>query len=453
MACSRSFHSSFSFHCENYCSPICKSNLFSHMNCNWPSRVVKDKSSKVVRSRLSTTQDTLTSREINISSRRSDILRLTHESETDDALFSAGKFGRFGGIFVPKTIVCCLKKLDAEFNMARCDPEFQAELAIALRDYVGRETPLYFAQRLTDYYKNCIGEGPEIYVKREDLNNSGAHKINNAIAQAMLAKRMGWKRVVAATGAGQHGVATAAACAKLSLDCTIFMGNVDMERQRAIRSVRVEIPLYVIPIEGTFKDATSEAIRNWVGDLDNGYFLSGTAVGPHPFPSMVREFQSVIGKETRKQAMEKWGGKPDVVVACVGSGSNALGIFHEFVRDEDVRLIGIEAAGTGIDSGKHSATLAKGEIGLSFLKDIERAEFCTVTDKEALDAYTLLCRLEGIFPALEAAHAFAYLGRLCKTLPNGTKFVVNFSGRGYNDADLVFKHLQEQTSDSIIPIF
>ncbi|PIN03002.1 Tryptophan synthase [Handroanthus impetiginosus] len=364
MSCTKSFHSSISFHCENYYSPICKSKLFSYLNCNWPSRMVKDKSSKVVRSVISTTQDTLTSRETNISIRRSDILRLTDEDETGQVLFNAGKFGRFGGIFVPKTLVSCLKKLDAEFNMVRCDPEFQAELAIALRDYVGRETPLYFAQRLTDYYKNCMGEGPDIYVKREDLNHGGAHKINNAIAQAMLARRMGRKRVVAATGAGQHGVATAAACAKLSLECTIFMGNVDMERQSKNVVLMKHLGAQVIPIEGTFKDATSEAIRNWVGDLDNSYYLSGTAVGPHPSPSMVREFQSVIGKETRKQAMEKWGGKPDVVVACVGSGSNALGIFHEFVRDEDVRLIGIEAAGTGIDSGKHSATLAKGEIGV-----------------------------------------------------------------------------------------
>ncbi|PIM98517.1 Tryptophan synthase beta chain [Handroanthus impetiginosus] len=516
MACSNSFHGCVSFRYENYCSPICKSKLFSYLNCNWPLTVVKNKSSKVVRSVLSITQDTLTSKETNIPVRRLDILRLTDGGETEQVLFNAGKFGRFGGIFVPETLVSCLKKLEAEFNMARCDPEFQVNsfnydflkfldfyvwntsfsgtfyhlwsLQQTLRDYVGRETPLYFAQRLTDYYKNCMGEGPEIYLKREDLNHGGAHKINNAIAQAMLARRMGRKRVLAATGAGQHGVGTAAACAKLSLDCTILMGNVDMERQSSNMVLMKHLGAQVIPIEGTFKDATSEAIRNWVGDLDNSYYLSGTAVGPHPCPSMVREFQSVIGKETRKQAMEKWGGKPDVVVACVGSGSNALGIFHEFVRDEDVRLIGIEAAGTGIDSGKHSATLAKGEIGvyhgarsyllqdddgqiigphsigvglhypgvgpeLSFLKDIERAEFYTVIDKEALDAYALLCRLEGIFPALEVAHAFAYLGRLCKTLPNGTKVVVNCSGRGDKDADVVFKHLQEQTSDGIIPIF
>lgn len=378
---------------------------------------------------------------------------------------------------MPETLVTCLNMLAAEFNLILHDPHFQGELAIALRDYVGRETPLYFAQRLTDHYKNSEGEGPEIYLKREDLNHGGAHKINNAIAQAMLAKRMGRKSVVAATGAGQHGVATAAVCAKLALECTIFMGDVDMERQSSNVLLMKHLGAEVKSVEGTFKDATSEAIRQWVGDLEKKYYLAGTAVGPHPCPTMVREFQSIIGKETRKQAMEKWGGKPDVLVACVGSGSNALGIFHEFVREQDVRLIGVEAAGTGIDGGKHSATLAKGEIGvyhgamsyllqddegqiigphsvgvgleypgvspeLSFLRDIGRAEFHTVTDEEALDAYTLLCRLEGIFPALEAAHALAYLGKLCPTLPNGTKVVVNCSGRGDKDADTVFRYQQ-----------
>ncbi|KAL0310705.1 UNVERIFIED_CONTAM: Tryptophan synthase beta chain 2, chloroplastic [Sesamum angustifolium] len=289
----------------------------------------------------------------------------------------------------------------------------------------------------------------------------------------MLAKRMHRKTVVAATGAGQHGVATAAACAKLGLDCTILMGNVDMERQSSNVLLMKQLGARVKPVDGTFKDATSEAIRTWVGDLDNSYYLAGTAVGPHPCPNMVREFQSVIGKETRKQAMEKWGGKPDVIVACVGSGSNALGIFHEFLRDEDVRLIGVEAAGNGLESGNHSATLAKGEVGvyhgamsyllqddegqiivphsigigleypgvspeLSFLKG--RAEFYTVTDEEALDAYKLQCRLEGIVPALEAAHALAYLGKLCPTLPSGSKVVVNCSGRGDKDVATVLQY-------------
>ncbi|KAI3466586.1 hypothetical protein Pfo_023249 [Paulownia fortunei] len=374
--------------------------------------------------------------------RRSDILGLM--DQTDEALFRTGKFGRFGGIFVPETLVISLNKLVAEFHLILHDPEFQAELAVALRDYVGREAPLYFAK----------GQGPDIYLKREDLNHTGAHKINNAIAQVMLAKRMGRKNVVAATGAGQHGVATAAACAKLSLDCTIFMGNVDIER-------------YFGSIPDLGRRPRQQLLLGW-----------HSSRAP-PCPSMVREFQSVIGKETRKQALEKWGDKPDVIVACVGSGSNAMGIFHEFVRDEDVRLIGVEAGGTGIDSGKHSATLAKGEVGvyhgamsyllqddegqiiephsiacrleypgvspeLSFLKDIGRAEFCTVTDEEALDAYSLLCRMEGIVPALEAARALSYLERLCPTLPSGSKVVINCSGRGDKDVATVFQYQQEQ---------
>ncbi|CAL5408403.1 unnamed protein product [Camellia sinensis] len=388
---------------------------------------------------------------------------------------STGKFGKYGGRFVPETLITCLDKLEAEFNLVMHDAEFQEELAIALRDYVGRETPLYFAQRLTNHYKNGNGEGPEIYLKREDLNHGGAHKINNAIAQAMLAKRMGRKSIVAATGAGQHGVATAAACAKLSLECTIFMGSLDMERQSSNVLLMNLLGAQVKFVGGNFKDATSEAIRNWVGNLETSYYLAGTAVGPHPSPTMVREFQSIIGKETRKQAMEKWGGKPDVLVACVGSGSNALGLFHEFLRDEDVRLIGVEAGGSGVDSGRHSATLARGEVGvyhgamsyllqddegqivgahsigvgleypgvspeLSFLKDIGRAEFYTVTDQEAIDAYRRLCRLEGIFPALEASHALAFLEKLCPTLPHGTKVVVNCSGRGDKDARTVFNY-------------
>ncbi|OWM77688.1 hypothetical protein CDL15_Pgr017088 [Punica granatum] len=384
-----------------------------------------------------------------------------------------GKFGRYGGKYVPETLITCLAKLEAEFNLVLHDPDFQAELTMALRDYVGRETPLYFAKRLTNHYKDEYGEGPEIYIKREDLNHGGSHKMNNAIAQAMIAKRMGRTSVMASTGAGQHGVATAAACAKLSLKCTVFMGTTDMEKQSSNVLLMNLLGAEVKPVKGNFKDASSQAIREWVGSLETSYYLTGTVVGPHPCPSMVREFQSVIGKETRTQAMEKWGGKPDVLVACVGSGSNALGFFHEFVEDQDVRLIGVEAAGFGLDSGKHAATLARGEVGvyhgamsyllqdsegqiqrphsvgvgleypgvspeLSFLKDNGRAEFYTATDKEAIEAYERLCRLEGIFPALEAAHAFAYLEKLCPTLPNGTRVVVNCSGRGYKDAARVF---------------
>ncbi|XP_060203447.1 tryptophan synthase beta chain 1 [Lycium barbarum] len=398
-----------------------------------------------------------------------------HEKERPS--LSNEKFGIYGGKFVPETLISSLTKLDYEFNSALHDPQFQMELGVALRDYVGRETPLYFAQRLTDHYKNNNrGIGPDIYLKREDLNHGGAHKINNAFAQAMLAKRMDCKNIVAATGAGQHGIATAAACAKLSLDCTIFIGSLDMERQPSNVLLMKHLGAKIKSAKGSFKDAVSEGIRYWVNNLDSTYFLAGAAVGPHPCPTMVREFQSVIGKETRKQAMEKWGGKPDVLVACVGSGSNALGLFHEFIQDQDVRLIGVEAGGTGLDLDKHSATMARGQVGvyhgamsyllqddegqiigphsigvgleypgvspeLSFLKDIGRAEFSTVNDEQTLDAYKRLCKLEGIIPALEASHALAFLDKLCSTLKDGEKVVVNLSGRGDKDAATVFNHL------------
>lgn len=390
-----------------------------------------------------------------------------------------GKFGKFGGKFVPETLMTSLSNLEAEFNLVLKDSEFQEELATALRDYVGRETPLYFAERLTDHYKKSKnGEGPEIYLKREDINHTGAHKINNAIAQAMIAKRMGRKSISCATGAGQHGVATAAACAKLGLECIVFMGTADMEKQASSVTFMKLLGAQVKGVEGSFKDASSEAIREWVGNLESVYYLTGTVVGAHPCPSMVREFQSVIGKETRRQAMEKWGGKPDVLLACIGSGSNALGLFHDFIGDEHVRLIGVEAAGFGLDTTKHSATLATGHLGvyhgamtfllqdeegqilppysialgleypgvgpeISFLKDSGRAEFYSVTDQEALNAYVRVCRLEGILPSLEAAHALAFLEKLCPTLPNGTKVVVNCSGRGDKDAALVLQHIKD----------
>ncbi|KAJ4879180.1 Pyridoxal-5'-phosphate-dependent enzyme family protein [Raphanus sativus] len=402
-------------------------------------------------------------------------------TRTDDSQFlrgdGNGRFGRFGGKFVPETLISPLKYLEDEFNFVLSDHEFQEELTTALRDYVGRETPLYFAGRLTEHYKNIsqtTGGGPEIYLKREDLSHCGSHKINNALAQAMIARRLGCSRVVAATGAGQHGVATAAACAKLSLECTVFMGSTDIEKQSSnVLSMKL-LGAQVKSVEGTFKDASSEAIRNWVGNLETTYYLSGTVVGPHPSPLMVREFQSVIGKETRRQANQLWGGKPDVLVACIGSGSNALGLFHEFVGDEDVRLVGVEAAGLGLDSGKHSATLAVGDVGvyhgsmsyllqddqgqilephsvgvgleypgvgpeISFLKETGRAEFYTATDQEAIQACMLLSRLEGIIPALEASHALAFLDKLVPTLRDGTKVVVNCSGRGDKDLDILIQ--------------
>ncbi|CAL9214575.1 unnamed protein product [Arabidopsis halleri] len=388
-----------------------------------------------------------------------------------------GKFGRFGGKFVPETLMSRLMELEEEFNFVMSDHEFQEELTTSLRDYVGRETPLYFAERLTEHYKNIVPTiegGPEIYLKREDLSHCGSHKINNALAQAMISRRLGCSRVVAATGSGQHGVATAAACAKLSLECTVFMGATDIEKQSFnVRSMKL-LGAQVKSVEGTFKDASSEAIRNWVENLYTTYYLSGTVVGPHPCPIIVREFQSVIGKETRRQAIQLWGGKPDVLVACVGSGSNALGLFHEFVGDKDVRLVGIEAAGLGLDSGKHSATLAVGDVGvyhgsmsyllqddqgqilkphsvgvgleypgvgpeISFMKETGRAEFYTATDEEAIQACMRLSRLEGIIPALEASHALAFLDKLVPTLRDGAKVVVNCSGRGDKDLDTLIQ--------------
>ncbi|KAJ4838715.1 Tryptophan synthase beta chain 2, chloroplastic [Turnera subulata] len=396
----------------------------------------------------------------------------------DYVLPRQGKFGRYGGKYVPETLIASLNKLEVEFHRVLQDPQFQEELATSLRDYVGRETPLYFAERLTEHYKNEHGKGPHIYLKREDLGHCGAHKMNNAIGQAMIAKRMGLKHVVAATGAGQHGVATAAACAKLSLECTIVMGSIDTRKQSSNVRLMKLLGAQVKTVEGNFKEASSEAIREWVGKLETSYLLSGTVVGPHPCPRMVREFQSVIGKETRRQAMEKWGGKPDVLVACVGGGSNALGLFHEFIEDQEVRMIGVEAAGFGLDSGKHAATLARGEVGvyhgamsyllqdeegqilgphsigvgleypgvgpeLSFLKDTGRAEFHSATDSEAVAAYKQLCRLEGIVPALEASHALAILEKLCPTLTDGAKVVVSCSGRGDKDAATVFGFKQD----------
>ncbi|MED6192936.1 hypothetical protein PIB30_014506 [Stylosanthes scabra] len=401
-------------------------------------------------------------------------LRTTHPQETNNDIINSGKFGRFGGKFVPETLMVCLSQLEAEFNKAIHDETFKAELAEALRDFAGRETPLYYARRLSEHYKiNNNGKGPDIYLKREDLNHGGSHKINNALAQAMIAKRMGRNTVVTATASGQHGIATAAACAKLGLDCTVFMALKEMEKECSNVKLMKLLGATVEGVNGSYKDAASEAFRSWVGDMEKSYHLSGSAVGPHPCPTMVREFQSVIGRETRKQALEKWGGKPDVLIACVGTGSNALGLFHEYLHDMDVRLIGVEAAGCGLDTGRHSSTLAAGDVGvyhgaltyllqdqdgqilpphsiaagmeypgvspeLSYLKESGRAEFSVATDQEALDAYERLCKLEGIFPSLEAAHALAILDNLVPTLSDGSKVIVNCSGCGDKDAALVF---------------
>ncbi|KAJ4818671.1 Tryptophan synthase beta chain [Rhynchospora pubera] len=392
-----------------------------------------------------------------------------------------GRFGRFGGKYVPETLIYALGQLEIAFKTLSVDAEFQKELDELLRDYVGRETPLYFAEQLTEHYKRADGTGPHIYLKREDLNHTGSHKINNVVGQALLAKRLGRKRIIAETGAGQHGVATAAVCARLGLECVIYMGAHDVERQELNVSRMKLLGAEVRPVHfgaNTLKDATSEAIRDSVCNLETAHYIPGSVVGPHPYPMIVREFQSIIGKEVRKQAVEKWGRAPDVLVACVGSGSNAMGLFSEFVDDEEVRLIGVEAAGRGLQSGKHAAALIKGDIGVihgtmsyllqdddgqivepysisagldypgvgpehSYLKDIGRAEYYGVTDEKALDAFQRLSRLEGIIPALETSHALAYLETLCPLLPaDGAKVVVNCSGRGDKDLQIVSEHLK-----------
>lgn len=391
-----------------------------------------------------------------------------------------GRFGQFGGKYVPETLMPALAELEEAFYRFRNEEGFQAELQQLLHDYVGRPSPLYFAERLTEYYARPDGTGAQIYLKREDLNHTGAHKINNALGQVLLAKRMGKQRIIAETGAGQHGVATATVCARFGLDCVIYMGVHDMERQ-ALNVFRMRLMgAEVRPVEagtGTLKDATSEAIRDWVTNVESTHYILGSVAGPHPYPMLVRDFHAVIGQETRAQCQEKWGGLPDILLACVGGGSNAMGLFHEFVEDASVRMIGIEAGGEGVDSEKHAATLTRGRVGVlhgamsyllqdqdgqvvephsisagldypgvgpehSFLKDSGRAEYYSVTDQQALEAFQLLSRLEGIIPALETAHAFAYLDTLCPQLEGSPRIVINCSGRGDKDVQTAAKHLK-----------
>jgi tryptophan synthase beta chain len=400
-------------------------------------------------------------------------------TQRPDAL---GRFGRFGGKYVPETLMPALAELETAYYQYRNEQGFQAELQGLLRDYVGRATPLYFAERLTQHYARPDGSGAQIYLKREDLNHTGAHKINNAIGQVLLAKRMGKKRIIAETGAGQHGVATATVCARFGLECVIYMGVHDMERQ-ALNVFRMRLMgAEVRPVEsgtGTLKDATSEAIRDWVTNVESTHYILGSVAGPHPYPMMVRDFHAVIGEETRAQAMEKWGGLPDILMACVGGGSNAMGLFHEFINESSVRIIGVEAAGFGVNTDKHAATLTKGRVGVlhgamsyllqdeegqviephsisagldypgvgpehSFLKDYGRAEYYSVTDQEALDAFQRLSKLEGIIPALETSHAIAYLEQLCPQLTGNPRIVINCSGRGDKDVQSVIKYLNLQ---------
>ncbi|MEH2137806.1 tryptophan synthase subunit beta [Nostoc sp.] len=396
--------------------------------------------------------------------------------QVPDAL---GRFGRFGGKYVPETLMPALAELETAYQQYRNDPCFQAELQQLLRDYVGRATPLYFAERLTTHYARPDRTGPQIYLKREDLNHTGAHKINNALGQVLLAKRMGKQRIIAETGAGQHGVATATVCARFGLECVIYMGVHDMERQ-SLNVFRMRLMgAEVRPVEagtGTLKDATSEAIRDWVTNVETTHYILGSVAGPHPYPMMVRDFHAVIGQETRAQAMEKWGALPDILLACVGGGSNAMGLFYEFINEPSIRFIGIEAAGEGVNTEKHAATLTKGRVGVlhgamsyllqdedgqiieahsisagldypgvgpehSYLKDIGRAEYYSVTDAEALAAFQRLSKLEGIIPALETAHAIAYLETLCPQLSGSPRIVINCSGRGDKDVQTVAKLL------------
>jgi tryptophan synthase beta chain len=385
-----------------------------------------------------------------------------------------GRFGRYGGQYVPETLMAALAELETAFGAAWNDPGFQAEFAAHLRDFVGRPTPLYFAERLTAYYG-----GAQIFLKREDLNHTGAHKINNALGQALLALRMGKKRIIAETGAGQHGVATATVCARFGLECIIYMGVHDIERQK-LNVYRMKLlGAEIRPVasgSGTLKDATSEAIRDWVTNVETTHYILGSAAGPHPYPTIVRFFQSIIGRETRTQCLERLGRLPDVLLACVGGGSNAIGLFYEFVDEPAVRLIGIEAAGEGIASGRHAATLTAGRAGVlhgamsyvlqdgdgqiqeahsvsagldypgvgpehSHLKDSGRAEYHSVTDEEALAALQLVCCLEGIIPALETAHAFAHLQTLAPSLAPEQAIVINCSGRGDKDVRTVARTL------------
>jgi tryptophan synthase beta chain len=393
---------------------------------------------------------------------------------------SLGRFGKFGGKYVPETLMPALAELETAYQQYRHDPSFQAQLQNLLRDYVGRPSPLYFAERLTTHYARPDGTGAQIYLKREDLNHTGAHKINNALAQALLAKRMGKQRIIAETGAGQHGVATATVCALFGLECVIYMGIHDMERQ-SLNVFRMKLMgAEVRPVEagtGTLKDATSEAIRDWVTNVETTHYILGSVAGPHPYPMMVRDFHAVIGQETRAQCQEKWGGLPDILLACVGGGSNAIGLFHEFMDESAVRLIGVEAAGEGVDTQKHAATLTRGQVGVlhgamsyllqdddgqiveahsisagldypgvgpehSYLKDLGRAEYYSVTDQQALEAFQKLSQLEGIIPALETAHAIAYLETLCPQLKGNPKIVINCSGRGDKDVQTVAKVLK-----------
>ena len=381
-----------------------------------------------------------------------------------------GHFGPYGGRFVAETLMQPLEELRQAYERYKNDPDFIAEFENDLKNYVGRPSPLYFAER----WSRQLG-GARIYLKREDLNHTGAHKINNTIGQALLAKRMGKTRIIAETGAGQHGVATATVAARLGLECVVYMGSEDIKRQ-AINVFRMKLlGATVVPVESgskTLKDALNEAMRDWVTNVDNTFYIIGTVAGPHPYPMLVRDFQSVIGREARAQILEQEGKLPDALVACVGGGSNAIGLFYSFLEDVNVKLYGVEAAGEGLETGHHAATLCKGRPGVlhgnrtyliedddgqiiethsisagldypgvgpehAWLKDSGRANYVAITDDEALQAFHDLTRIEGIMPALESSHALAYAAKLAPTMKNDQIIIVNLSGRGDKDIHTV----------------
>jgi tryptophan synthase beta chain len=392
---------------------------------------------------------------------------------------SRGYFEEFGGRFVPETLMPALDELEEVYLELKDDPEFINELKSLLADYSGRPTSLYYAEQLTKHYG-----GAKIYLKREDLNHTGAHKINNTLGQVLLARKMGKKRIIAETGAGQHGVATATVAARFNLDCEIYMGAEDIERQ-ALNVYKMEmLGAEVIPVTSgtqTLKDATNEAIRDWVTNVEDTHYIIGSVVGPHPYPMMVRDFQRIIGDETKEQIKEKEGRLPDYLLACVGGGSNAMGLFYPFVDDQEVKMIGIEASGKGIETGQHAATLSAGRVGVlhgsksyllqdddgqiipaysisagldypgvgpehSYLKSIERVDYQSATDMEAVAAFKLLSEKEGIIPALESSHALSYLEKLAPELGEDQIIIVNLSGRGDKDINN-FKKIREAEKD------
>lgn len=385
-----------------------------------------------------------------------------------------GHFGLFGGRFVAETLIPLILELEKAYADAKADPAFQAEMKGYLTHYVGRPSPLYFAERLTEH----LG-GAKIYLKREDLNHTGAHKVNNVLGQIMLARRMGKRRIIAETGAGMHGVATATLCAKFGLECIVYMGAVDVARQEPNVFRMQALGARLVPVESgskTLKDAMNEALRDWVTNVEDTFYCIGTVAGPHPYPMMVRDFQCVIGEETRTQMQEAEGRLPDSLIACIGGGSNAMGLFHPFLDDAEIEIYGVEAAGHGLETGLHAASIAGGKPGVlhgnrtyllmdddgqineahsisagldypgigpehAWLRDIGRVQFLSATDKEAVEAFQLLCRLEGIIPALESSHALAKVSEIAPTKPRDHLMVVNLSGRGDKDLASVAQHL------------